>query len=169
MVIVGADAGSADAERLARLARRLGAGNVIVRPRVAIGDVAPYLYAADCLIIPPTDEPLRRFRHTVLPMKVFMYLAAGRAILAPSLPDIDEVLTDGETASLVPAGDVRAAAAALTALLASPETMRRLGANCLIAASRYTWTARAARLVEFFERVAGFERAFGRPAGKASL
>ena len=63
-------------------ARGAGAANLLLRPWVPLADVPLHLWAADCLVIPPTDEPLRRFRRTVLPMKVFMYLGAGRPILA---------------------------------------------------------------------------------------
>ena len=123
--------------------------NVTVRARVELGDVAPYLYAADCLVVPPTGEPLRRFRQTVLPMKVFTYLAAGRPILAPRLPDIEEVLTDGVTARLVPPDDPASAAASLKALLADAPLQARLAANARALSAEYTWAARASRIVPF--------------------
>ncbi len=127
-------------------ASRCGANNLILVPRVGLRDVARYLYAADCLIIPPTDAPLTRYRHTVLPMKVFSYLAAGRPILAPSLPDIEEVLTDNVNAVLVPAGNVGAQAAALRALLAEPARAARLAGSALESSKGFTWSARAAAI-----------------------
>jgi glycosyltransferase involved in cell wall biosynthesis len=127
--------------------------NVIVRPRVTVGEVAPYLYAADCLVVPPTDAPLRKHGRTVLPMKVFSYLAAGRPIVAPRLPDLEEVLVDDETVRFVPPGEYRTAAAALRALLADRGLQDRLGVNALAAAAPHTWQARAARIVNFLEAV----------------
>jgi alpha-maltose-1-phosphate synthase len=126
-VVVGADDGSDERRWTETRAAEAGARNLRLVRRVALADVAPYLYAADCLVIPPTDEPLRRYGRTVLPMKVFSYLAAGRAILAPRLPDLEEVLHDGETAVLVPPDDVRAAATALAALLADRARATQLG------------------------------------------
>jgi glycosyltransferase involved in cell wall biosynthesis len=169
-VIVGVDPGRREARRLERLASSLKAGNVQLRARVKTADVAPYLYAADCLLIPPTGEPLRRFKRTVLPMKIFSYLAAGRPILAPSLPDVAEVLTDGETALLVSPSRIADGAAALRRLLADRRLQERLAANALALAGQYTWEARARRIVEFVERAqstvegAGRQAPFGSPA-----
>ncbi|HKT81753.1 MAG TPA: glycosyltransferase [Vicinamibacterales bacterium] len=151
LLIVGADAGSDDGRRLLREAAACGAGNVILRARVPLADVAPYLYAADCLLIPPTAAPMRKFRNTVLPMKVFMYMAAGRPILAGRLPDIEEVLTDGETARLVPADDRREASMALVALFADQQLRARLSCDALDASRHHTWAARARRIVDFLE------------------
>ncbi len=149
ILLVGASPDSIDGQRLREAARQAGVRNVLLRPRVPLADVSTYLYAADCLIVPPTDEPLRRFRRTVLPMKVFMYLAAGRPILAPRLPDLEEVLTDHETARLVPPDDAQEAGAALAALLADQPLQERLSRNALEAATAYTWSARARRIAGF--------------------
>jgi glycosyltransferase involved in cell wall biosynthesis len=104
-------------------------------------------------LIPPTSAPLQRFRRTVLPMKVFMYLAAGRPILAPRLPDVEEVLTDGQTARLVVPDDPAEAANALTHLLADRALQDRLSRNALALAAQYTWTARARRIMDFVATV----------------
>lgn len=153
ILLLGVQPGSVEARRIDAVARSLGAGNLILRPRVPLSEVAAYLYAADCLVVPPTDEPLTRFGRTVLPMKIFMYLAAGRPILAPRLPDIEEVLTDRHTACLVSAHDPQAAAAVLVRLLADHRLQDHLSRHALAAAGQYTWAARAGRLLEFFERI----------------
>jgi starch synthase len=153
-LLVGIDASSPEAPWIDGLARRAGARNVRLVPRVKVADVAVYLYAADVLIIPPTDEPLRRYQRTVTPMKLFPYLAAGRPILAPRLPDIEEVLTDGQTARLVSPRSVKDAAAALVALLSDAALQDHLSRSARAAAADYTWAERARRLVGFFEQIA---------------
>lgn len=153
MLLVGVEPGSAEARRLADRTRALGAANVLVRPRLPAAEIAAYLQAADCLIIPPTAAPLRRFRSTVLPIKVFSYLGAGRPIVAPRLPDIEEILEDGVTARLVPPDDLPGAAAAIRALMADPERRRELGARAEEKSAAFTWQARAARILEFLARV----------------
>jgi len=153
LVILGVDEGTTEARWVADEAAKAGAANVLLRPRVRVADVAPYLYAADCLVIPPTDTPRRRFGRTVLPMKIFTYLAAGRPILAGNSPDVAEVLVDGDSALLVPPGDVSSASAALARLLGDAALQARLSQGALAASPAYTWEARARKLVNFFERV----------------
>lgn len=111
-----------------------------------------FLAAADVLLIPPSSEPLRRFGNCVLPLKTFAYLAAGRPILAPALPDTADLLQDAETAMLVQPDDPGAAALALDLLLAQPALAARLGANARALAERNSWDARGKRLGEFFGR-----------------
>jgi starch synthase len=152
VVIVGADDVSEERAWLDRCIERAGARNVTVVGRVALQDVASYLYAADCLVIPPTDEPLRRYRRTVLPMKLFSYMAAGRPIFAPALPDIEEVLTDGRTAVLVKPGDPSAAAGVLRELLADNGRCERLSFAARAASREFTWGARAAKIVKAVHR-----------------
>jgi glycosyltransferase involved in cell wall biosynthesis len=151
-VIVGVEPRGSEASRITKLMSTVGAENVLLRVRVNVAEVSAYLYAADCLIVPPTDTPLRRFRRTVLPMKVFSYLAAGRPILAPRLPDIEEVLSDGDTALLVTPGDVSGAASALRRLLADRSLQDRLAIGGLAASRRFTWERRARRIMEFIEQ-----------------
>lgn len=109
----------------------------------------PWLYAADVLLIPPSRAPLERFGQTVLPMKTFAYLAAGRPILAPVAPDTAELLRDGENALLVPPEDTGAAAAALDRLLGDRSLGERLGANAAALAESLSWDARARRILDF--------------------
>src|SRR5262249_43065578 len=60
--------------------------NVSLVPWQPFGQLPPWLYAADVLLIPPSLDPLRRHGNTVLPIKLFLYLGAGRALLAPRAP-----------------------------------------------------------------------------------
>jgi glycosyltransferase involved in cell wall biosynthesis len=85
------------------------------------------------------------------PLKIFDYMAAGRAIVAPDQPNIREILTDGETALLFdPARPDAVWQAALR--LAGDATLRtRLGAAARseIERRRYTWAGNAARLIDW--------------------
>ena len=102
-VIVGSE-GEGDVERQAA-----PLNNVRVVPWQPFDAITTYLYAADVLLIPPTVAPLKKVGNTVLPMKTFPYLAAGRAILGPDTPDLQEILQDGENAALVPPDNLDAA------------------------------------------------------------
>ncbi len=111
----------------------------------------PYLYAADVLLIPPCVAPLQRHANTVMPLKVFLYLASGQAILAPRAPDTSELLVDGKNALLVPPGDPATAVGGLRHLLADPAKRGRLGRAALEAARDLTWDARAEKIHRHLE------------------
>jgi glycosyltransferase involved in cell wall biosynthesis len=123
--------------------------NVRVVPWQPFDEVIPYLYAASVLLIPPSTTPLKEVGNTVLPMKTFPYMAAGRAILAPNSPDLCELLQDGENAALVPPDDPDAAVRRLRALLDDPDTCERLGAAAQSDIDDHTWPRRAERILRF--------------------
>jgi glycosyltransferase involved in cell wall biosynthesis len=115
------------------------------------------------LLVPPSRAPLERFRHSVLPMKLFAYFAAGRPILAPRLPDTAELLVHERTALLVAPDDSRQAAAALDRLIAEPELAARLGADARRLADGLSWDHRAAKIEAFLEaRLAAQRSAYSR-------
>ncbi len=128
----------------------LGPPNVRLLPRVPQDAVPAYLFAADCLIIPPASAPLRRHGRTVLPMKTFAYLAAGRPIVAGDLPDLREVLRSEENALLVKPDDPAEAAAVVRQVLTESETAGRLSEQAREDARFYTWQARAQKLAGFY-------------------
>jgi glycosyltransferase involved in cell wall biosynthesis len=130
--------------------------NVRIVPWQAPADLPAWLGAADALLIPPSRAPLEQFRNCVLPLKLFAYLAAGRPILAPFMPDTAELLTDGETALLVPPGEPELAAAALDRLLNDSALAAGLAAGALARAEELTWDKRAERILAFLEK--GFSR-----------
>lgn len=124
-------------------------------------ELSTWLYAADVLLVPPSRAPLEEEGHTVLPMKLFVYLAAGRPILAGRSPDVGELLTDGSNARLVPVGDPDAAAAALRELVADPALAERLASGAARTAADLTWDARARRIHAFLRRRLGLDAGDG--------
>jgi glycosyltransferase involved in cell wall biosynthesis len=91
------------------------------------------------------------------PLKIFDYMAAGRAIVAPDQPNIREILTNGETALLFDPASPDAVWLAVLRLAGDAALRARLGvaARAEIERRRYTWAGNAARLVEW----AGHDRA----------
>ena len=126
---------------------RRGLANVSCPGWRPAAELAPYFYAADVLLIPPTARPLVEHGRTVLPMKVFGYVAAGRPILAPDLEDLREVLEDGVSACLVRPDDTDAAVAGLRRVLDDPALAERIAAGALAVAADRTWDARAMQLL----------------------
>ncbi len=120
---------------------------VLLPGQVPPDAVAPYLYAADVLVIPDTVTTL-----TASPLKLFEYMAAGRPIVLRELPALREIL--GDDALYFPPGDAAALAAALTRLAAAPDLAARLGAAAARAAAGYTYAERARRVLDTLLRVA---------------
>ena len=116
---------------------------------VASADVPRYLAALDvgAMLLPWTEH----FAYYASALKLFEYMAAGCAVLASDLPSTAEVVRNGETALLVPPGDVAATAAALRRLHDDPALRQRLAERARAAAPRYTWEARARRIRQFIE------------------
>jgi glycosyltransferase involved in cell wall biosynthesis len=83
------------------------------------------------------------------PLKLFEYMAAGKAIVAPDQPNIREVLVDGETALLFDPAASDTMWTAIRRLVADPLLRRGLGAaaSAEIARRGYTWRANAQRVV----------------------
>jgi glycosyltransferase involved in cell wall biosynthesis len=69
----------------------------------------------------------------VIPNKAFQALACGTPLVTADTPGARELLVDGESALLVPAGDPEALAAALRRLAADEDLQRRLSTGGLAA------------------------------------
>jgi len=83
------------------------------------------------------------------PLKIFEYMAAGKAIIASDLPTLREVLHDRANALLVPPDDLDAWSAAVRGLAADPAERQRLGARAHADfVAHFSWQARARRIME---------------------
>jgi glycosyltransferase involved in cell wall biosynthesis len=144
-VIVGSEGPSAIETRARVLA------NLKIVPWQAGSALAPYLYAADVLTIPPSTEPLKKAGNVVLPLKTFLYLSAGRPIFAGANPDTAEVFENDRNACLVESGNLSEAERQLKRLLNDPDRMERLGKACREQSQELTWASRAAKIDRFIE------------------
>ncbi len=116
-----------------------------------VGHVPPaeaphYLRAFDVCAMP--HPPTAQFRYYTSPLKLFEYMAAGRAIVASDLPAWSDVASNEESALLLPPEDIAAWAAAIKRLKDDPKLRRRLGERAReVALARYTWSVRAERIL----------------------
>lgn len=125
--------------------QRQGLANVTLTGFVENGRIPPYLWAADLLLMPystacPTAEWMS-------PLKMFEYMAAGRAILATDLPALREVLRHGENAWLAPPDDGAALATGITHLLAHPEQATAMGEQARRDVRPFSWDQRVAAIL----------------------
>jgi glycosyltransferase involved in cell wall biosynthesis len=149
-IIVGGHPGETDLARVEAMATTLGVRDrVTFTGLVAPARVAEALAPATILALPNTASAISE-RYTS-PLKLFEYLAFARPIVASDLPALREVLTDQETALLVPSGDDVALAKAVERLAADRALSDRLAANAWAASAEYTWEKRAERLEAVLE------------------
>ncbi len=83
------------------------------------------------------------------PLKLFECMACGVPVVAARLGQIAEVVREGETGLLYPAGETEALVAACDRLLGDPALRRRLGQNAAQEIQdRFTWDHNAARVAK---------------------
>ena len=134
----------ADLERVRAAAA--GLDNVNLTGFIPNAYLPNYQAACDVLLMPYGEKiaassggDIARY---LSPMKLFEYLASGRAVVSSDLPVLREVLDD-RIAVLLPPGDVGAWAAALETLIADPDRRRVLGEAARAEAAGYSWQSRA--------------------------
>ena len=130
-----------------------GVSNITLTGFVENSRLPRYQAAADVLLMPYghsiSSSSGQDIAEGINPMKMFEYMAAGRAILSADLPSIREVL-DESCAAFCPPGDRQAWKAALAGLLADDERRAKLGRAARQAVEKHTWLARAERAVAGF-------------------
>lgn len=145
-----------EAEPLRHLAHDLGVeSDVTITGAVSHELVFDYIDAFDIALQPHVTE-------YASPMKIFEYLALGKCVVAPDLPNIREILSPGEDALLFRAGDAADMARAIEALAQDPQRVRAMGqgARRKVDARQYAWIENARRAL----RLVGLEGDAGTPA-----
>lgn len=145
--------------------------NVRIVPWQPADAIARYVFAADILLIPPSSQPLMEFGSTVLPLKLFSYMASGRPILAGDTPDVREVLKHKKNAFLCRADDLESLIVGIRALTADPILAERLAARAFTQSRNFTWDMRAKTIAGAMEsrvrRVPAQDGTWGRPQFRA--
>lgn len=146
-VLVGGRAG--DVEHCRQVAE--GLENVLVAGFRPPAEIPSWLAAADVLLMPYADRIATAgggdSAAWASPIKMFEYLAAGRPILASTLPVLGEVLAEGSNALLLPHDRPAAWSEALERLATDPGLAAALAARARRDAAGYTWEERNRRLL----------------------
>jgi glycosyltransferase involved in cell wall biosynthesis len=145
--------------------RQNGIGHaVILTGAVAHSRVPEMLAAADVAVVPAAPVSASQ-GGTGTPLKLFEYMAAGKAIVATALNQATEVIQDGYNGRLVAAGYTNGFAEAMLALLTDSGERERLGQNARrLAVEQYSWKQYTRRLEATYLHVLG-----NTPAGSPSL
>ena len=121
---------------------------------VAHQDVPNYLAAMDVAIAP--YPALDRFYFS--PLKVFEYMAAGRAMVAPRTGQVAEVVVDGVTGLLFEPGDRASLVNCIQRVQKDAVLRNELGRKASAACSEHTWGQNAARVIEWVEPLVNRKR-----------
>ena len=125
--------------------------NVTLTGFVENSRVPLYQAASDILVMPYGREVAassgQDIAGVINPMKMFEYMAAGRAIISSDLPAIREVLDDS-SAVFCPVGDAAAWRAAILALVEDSGRRTELALNARRAVRQRTWHKRAQAAVQ---------------------
>lgn len=128
--------------------------------RLGIADRVQFTGVVDHALVPGTvldfDIALQpKVVAYASPLKIFDYMAAGRAIIAPDQPNIREILEHERTALLFDAEAPGAAWTAIARLATDAALRERLGAAARseLIARDYTWRGNARRIVDMAAEV----------------
>jgi glycosyltransferase involved in cell wall biosynthesis len=115
---------------------------------VAHAEVPRLLAAADIAVVPypPMETDL-----WLSPLKLFEYMASGKAVIASAVGQLTDVVHDGRNGLLVPPGDVPAMTAALLRLVGDPALRSQLGQQARQdAVQKHSWEHYVSRLERVF-------------------
>ncbi len=139
----------AERERMMRISVDLGLeGAAQFTGFVTHAEVVRYVNAADIAVVP---VPSMKQEMWLSPMKLFEYMASGKATVASAMGQIKDVIRDGENGLLVPAGDEAALAGALERLIVDVALRVRLGRQAREDAVKdHSWEGYLSRLEDVF-------------------
>lgn len=128
--------------------RRLGLQEgVTIVGNVFHEEVPQYLALMDVAVAPyPAVEDFY-----FSPLKLYEYMAGGRAIVASRIGQVADVIADGLTGLLYAPGNQEAFMACIRRLRADESLGRELGHNARMACSRNTWRQSAERVITWVE------------------
>ncbi len=128
---------------------------VVFTDRVPVDDVPAFVDACDITVAPMAPPPDGSdFFNS--PVKIFEYMAAGKAIVASRLGQIVEIIEDGVTGLLVAPDDPDALAAAIIRLAENPDERARFGRVARErAVAQHTWRRNAERALAAYDEVIG--------------
>ncbi len=123
--------------------------NVHFHGHVKNSEIPALMCDMDVLLLPNQDklmvmgEDIGKFTS---PLKLFEYMASGRAIVASDLPVIREVL-DENSAYLADSSDEKMWLEAIKSIRKDPADAERRALKAKKEAEKYTWKSRAARMI----------------------
>ncbi len=147
-------------DSLMQLANRCGiAERIHITGRIAHADMPKYLAACDITVSP-------RATFYASPMKIPEYMAAGRCVVAPKMPNIENLIDDGRTGLLFEAESETSLREVLQRLVSDDELRASLANTARREVeTRLNWRRNASRVVEIGQEI--IDRRSGEASNKA--
>lgn len=128
---------------------------VIMTGSIAHSQVPEMLSIADVAVV-PSAPVTASLGGTGTPLKLFEYMAAGKAIVATAHKESAEVIRDGHSGLLVETGDANRFAEVTLNLINDPDERNRLGQNARQqAVTQYSWEEYTRQLEAIYFNVVG--------------
>ena len=118
---------------------------------VAHQEIPQYVAAMDVAVAP--YPALDEFYYS--PLKLFEYMAAGRAVVASRVGQVAEVVADGVNGLLFEPGDRAGLVECILRLQRDVSLCRDLGRKANLSCSKRTWTESAAQVIDWVEPLLG--------------
>ncbi len=106
-------------------------------------DIPAYIAAMDIAVLPSIPV-------YASPMKLFEYMAMGKAVLVPDQPNLREVIVAGENGMFIPPDYPDGFARAVTELAMNPALQQKISCGAIetIQKGKYFWTENARRVLQ---------------------
>ena len=141
-----------DLENLKKLAEELNVSNrVKFIGTIPHKKVLDYVKKAKVCVIPLPFSQIAAYYTS--PMKMFEYLAAGKAIVASDLPSLGEVLTHEKNALLFKPADSKSLVKQIKRLLKDDDLRKRLEENAWEDSQKYSWQSRARQISKYINNI----------------
>ena len=129
--------------------------NVIFTDAVKHSEVPKYLAAADILLAPyKLESDFKDIGYYNSPIKIFEYMAMGKAIITSNIGQILEVIEHNKTGLLIEPGNYKELANNIQLLLENKTLRGELGSNARNEFEKnYTWEKNARKIMSVFNEI----------------
>ena len=139
-------------DEIQRLVNDYGiADKVVFTGKVAHAEVAPLMKLAQVALVNPRLSPASAAQS---PLKLFEYMAGAKAVIAPDVPNIQRIVTDGVNGLLIPPNDADLLADAMLRLLSDLEFSEKIGTTAQNKAlAEFSWDTTVERIEVIMKRL----------------
>ncbi|HPR87835.1 MAG TPA: glycosyltransferase family 4 protein [bacterium] len=132
--------------------------HVIQTGYVAHAEIPDYLQLMDVVLAPYPNLPFFYYS----PVKVFEYMAAGKAVVTTRIGQLARIIRDGWDGVLCPPNDLEAFISAISGLLEDPEIAREMGRHARESIiQQHTWKHKALAYEKICQQVIDAHRLRG--------